>query len=357
MAKQSEAPIRLLLVDEDDVARAALRARFAGIGYEVQEAGDAAAALSLIGMIPFDLVLADLHGPAGSGMEVLRLARQSRASAALPIIVMADPDAHADVAEALELGANDHLPKPLDIEAAYGRAEMQVRRKRAHDEARAARRGLQCALARLEDAVAQAQNTAAALPRQGPELRTPLAGVLEAAGVLTKLCETPELKTFASMVEAAAGSLESLIDQEEGVRPRSPAPAACIRVLAADDDARTRFALRALLDAAEPEVELTETLAGLEAALMAETRTFDLILVNAATAEAVAGVRAIRRHERQTQARRVPILAVAADAAAAAKLMDAGADLHMSLPIRGEALLAALATALSRRSEDLSAVG
>ena len=356
MAKQSEAPIRLLLVDEDDVARAALRARFAGIGYEVQEAGDAAAALSLIGMIPFDLVLADLHGPAGSGMEVLRLARQSRASAALPIIVMADPDAHADVAEALELGANDHLPKPLDIEAAYGRAEMQVRRKRAHDEARAARRGLQGALARLEDAVAQAQNTAAALPRQGAELRTPLAGVLEAAGVLTKLCETPELKTFASMVEAAAGSLENLIDQEAGARPRS-APAACIRVLAADDDARTRFALRALLDAAEPEVELTETLAGLEAALMAEARTFDLILVNAATAEAVAGVRAIRRHERQTQARRVPILAVAADAAAAAKLMDAGADLHMSLPIRGEALLAALATALSRRSEDLSAVG
>ena len=49
MANQSEAPIRLLLVDEDDVARAALRARFAGIGYEVQEAGDAAAALSLIG--------------------------------------------------------------------------------------------------------------------------------------------------------------------------------------------------------------------------------------------------------------------------------------------------------------------
>jgi CheY-like chemotaxis protein len=69
----------------------------------------------------------------------------------------------------------------------------------------------------------------------------------------------------------------------------------------------------------------------------------------------MAGVRAIRRNERQAGAARTPILALAAGAAAAAKALAAGADLHVAPPIASEALLAALACALSHEADELIA--
>jgi CheY-like chemotaxis protein len=127
-------------------------------------------------------------------------------------------------------------------------------------------------------------------------------------------------------------------------------------VLSADDDAESRFAMRAMLDAASTPIDLAEVATGLQAALAAEASVFDLILVNSATAESVAGIRAIRRIERQGSLRRTPILAITSDAEAGAAALAAGADLYMYRPVTATRLLAALAGAISRESADLSAV-
>jgi CheY-like chemotaxis protein len=234
---------------------------------------------------------------------------------------------------------------------------MQIKRKREHDDDRAAYRTLESNLVRLQEAVTQAENTAALLADMGPEVRAPLAGVLGAATVLTRLCETPELKKVVRVIEDAAGSLEGLLTEalDAGER-RARGRKDSIRVLCADDDAHTRFAIRSMLHAAEVEVELVDVSTGLEAALAAEQRVFDLILVNVACPDAVAGVRAIRRHERQSKARRTPLLIIAPDSPAASRALEAGADLHMCQPITAEGLLTALAAAISRQSDDLSAV-
>ncbi|MDB5445500.1 MAG: putative response regulator receiver domain protein [Phenylobacterium sp.] len=350
-------PIRLLIVDDDDDNRTILRRRFTRIGYEVMEAPDGAKALSLIAMIPFDLVLLDIQMPGIDGLEVLRQVRESRSPTELPIIMVTGKSASEDVVEALSLGANDYVTKPVDIEVAYARAEMQIRRKREHDDGRASYRELQSTLVKLQGAVTQAENTSALLADMGPEVRAPLAGVLGAATVLTKLCDTPELKKVVMVIETAAGSLEALLSEAlEGGERRKQPERDKIRVLSADDDAQSRYAIRAMLHAAETEVELVDVTTGLQAALAAEARVFDLILVNVATTESIAGIRAIRRTERQAKARRTPILAIAPDGAAAIKAVQAGADLHMSQPITAEALLNALASAISRESDDLTAV-
>ena len=357
MVPSAEAPIRLLVVDDDEDNRTILRRRFTRIGYEVMEAPDGAKALSLISMIPFDLVLLDIQMPEIDGVEVLRRVRESRSPSELPIIMVTGKSASEDVVEALALGANDYITKPVDIEVAYARAEMQLKRKREHDGDRAAYRELESNLIRLQEAVTQAENTSALLADMGPEVRAPLAGVLGAATVLTKLCETPELKKVVKVIEDAAGSLDTLLSEAlEGGERRTRAPKDRIRVLSADDDAQSRFAMRAMLHAAEVEVELVDVSTGLQASVAAEARVFDLIMVNMATAEAMAGIRAIRRNERQGRARRTPILAIAVDGAAAARALDAGADLHMGQPITAESLLTALAAAISRESDDLTAV-
>ena len=348
-----ESPIRLLLVCDDDANRVALRRRFTRFGYEVMDAADCAKALSLIGMIPFDLALIDVEGADPDGCEILRRMREVRNRGELPILMVGDRAAAEEAVAAMELGANDFIARPVDVELVYARAEMHLRKQREVDAGRA----LETNLVKLQEAVVRAENTAAMLTHLGHDVRAPLAGVLRAAGVLTRICVTPELKKVVELVEASAGTLESLLVQALGHGDRrSRAPKSSVRVLSADDDAGSRLAMRGMLDAAETAVELVEAGTGLQAALAAEAGMFDLILVNVAAAESVAGIRAIRRTERQTKSRRTPILAIAPDIEAGVAALDAGADLYMGHPVNATALLTALAGAISRESDDLSAV-
>jgi CheY-like chemotaxis protein len=353
-------PTRLLVVDADDETRTAMRRRFTRLGDEVMDTADAAKALSLIAMIPFDLVLLDLDTPGpddSDGMEILRRMREARQASELPIIVLAEEAAGEAALEAFGLGANDCLARPLDIEAAWTRCELHIRRKRASEAGLAAARELQLRLEKLKEAVVRAEATSAILEGLGHEVRAPLNGLIGAAAVLTKICETPELKPAIAAIETATASLDLLMVQALGrTDRRTRAPKPSIRVLLADDDAASRFALRDLLHAAETAIELVEAPTGLQAALATENLFFDLIIMNVTTTEAIAGIRAIRRSERQNKTRRTPILAIGPDGQAAAQVLDAGADLHLRQPVTAQRLLSALAEAIGRESGDIGAV-
>ncbi|MDB5450502.1 MAG: putative response regulator receiver domain protein [Phenylobacterium sp.] len=356
MAKIEATP-RLLVVDDNPDNRIILRRRFTRLGYEVMEAGDGAKALALIAAFPFDLVMLDIMMPGIDGLEVLRRVRETRSQAELPIIMVTGKSASEDVVEALNLGANDYITKPVDIEVAYARAEMQLRRKREDDGKSAAFRDLEQTLTKLQEAVTQAENTSALLADLGADVRAPMAGVLGAATVLTRICDTPDLKKVVAVIEAAAASLDGLMSDalETGDRRDAP-PKNKIRVLSADDDAVSRHAMREMLHAAAVEVELVDAPGGLEAAAVATGGIFDLVLMNVEMPDGLAGLRELRRTERERGKRRTPILAVSLDNSKAAKALAAGADLHMARPITAAGLLTAIAAALSRESEDLSAV-
>jgi DNA-binding response OmpR family regulator len=353
-------PTRLLVVEADDAARTLVRRRFTRLGYEVMETGEAAKALSLISMIPFDLVLLDLETPCTDdvgGLELLREMRESRSAAELPILALAEETAGEAAVEALSLGADDCLGQPLDLEVAVARVGMHVRRRRQDDAGRAADRELRVRLEKLKEAVVHAEATSAVLEGLGHDVRAPLNGLIGAAASLVKVCETAELKPALSTVETAIGSLDLLMVQALGrADRRNRAPKTQIRVLLADDDAGSRLAMRDLLHATEAAVELVEVAAGLQAALAAETHFFDLILMHLSAPEVVAGIRAIRRAERQNKTRRTPILAFGSGGPTAAQTLDAGADLVMRPPVTATRLLCALAEAVARESQDIGAV-
>jgi DNA-binding response OmpR family regulator len=349
---------RLLVVHADDEARIFLRRRFTRLGYEVMEAAGSAKALSLIAAIPFDLALVDLQtaGPEGDGgPDLLRRMRACRSPAELPILAVVDQA--EDAVEALALGADDCLPRPLSIELAHARAEMLVRPRREDPSPHAARRELRARIDTLEAAAVRTEAVSASLEELGHDGRAPLNSLLGATSVLTRICQTPDLKRAVERIETAAAALDWVMVRSLGrADRRTRAPKAKIRVLLADDDAGSRLAMHELLNASDVEVERTEVAGGLEAALASDTMFFDLIVVNLAAPEATAGLRAIRRAERQNQTRRTPILAFGTEGQSAAQALAAGADLHMHQPVTAERLLSALADALARESEDASAV-
>jgi diguanylate cyclase (GGDEF)-like protein len=121
----------LLLVDDEAMNRDALSRRLARRGYTVLTAESGAAALEMIGAHRVDAVLLDVMMPGMSGLETLRRLRESRSVSDLPVIMVTAKDRTEDVVEALDLGANDYVTKPIDFAIALARIRTQVTARRA----------------------------------------------------------------------------------------------------------------------------------------------------------------------------------------------------------------------------------
>ncbi len=125
---------RLLVVDDNEMNRDMLARRLHQKGFSVATAVGGGEALRMIDAEPFDLVLLDVMMPEISGLDVLRMLRSTRSVTDLPVIMATAKDQSHDVVEALRLGANDYVTKPLDFNVVLARVETQLSLKRASDE-------------------------------------------------------------------------------------------------------------------------------------------------------------------------------------------------------------------------------
>lgn len=125
----------LLVVDDDEANRDMLSRRLERKGFAVAVAMDGSRAIELVREHSFDLVLLDVLMPGISGLEVLRELRQAHPATELPIIMATALTDSSDVVEALRLGANDYVSKPLDFPVVLARIQAQLSLKRAVEEA------------------------------------------------------------------------------------------------------------------------------------------------------------------------------------------------------------------------------
>ena len=122
---------RLLIVDDISDNRTILTRRFQRRGFEVVEADSGYVAIELIGRESFDLVLLDVMMPGIDGIETLKRIRSQKSASALPVIMVTAKSESENVVDALELGANDYVTKPVDFAVAFARVNTQISRKRA----------------------------------------------------------------------------------------------------------------------------------------------------------------------------------------------------------------------------------
>jgi sigma-B regulation protein RsbU (phosphoserine phosphatase) len=121
----------LLIVDDEELNREGLTRRLQRHGYVVSSACSGQDAIEMLGKRKFDLVLLDIVMPGMNGLEVLKRLRQVDSLIDLPIIMVTARGDSGDVVEALELGANDYLTKPLDFPVVLARIRTQLALKRA----------------------------------------------------------------------------------------------------------------------------------------------------------------------------------------------------------------------------------
>src|SRR5947209_18804262 len=108
---------KILVIEDDPVARAAREARLEANGYIVARAADAASAMTVVHRERADLILLDLGLPAGDGFLVLGRLSKIESLAAIPVLVITGRS-DAETRKRVEaLGVPSVLVKPVQTEA------------------------------------------------------------------------------------------------------------------------------------------------------------------------------------------------------------------------------------------------
>ncbi len=115
----------ILLVDDDALMRRSLAFNLEKAGYRITAAADAEDALSLARTDPPDLVLLDIGLPGMDGLDAMRNLRQQ---ADIPVIFLTARRRELDQALGLELGADDYVAKPFDLNVLLARIKAVLRR-------------------------------------------------------------------------------------------------------------------------------------------------------------------------------------------------------------------------------------
>jgi len=120
-------PVNVLLVEDDDGIRTSLTIALEDAGYLVTPAASAEAALVELGRVAPEVMLVDLLLGSMDGFTFIAQARLHTDS---PIIAVSALDQTSDVVRALEVGADDYVTKPFEVEELLARLNALQRRAR-----------------------------------------------------------------------------------------------------------------------------------------------------------------------------------------------------------------------------------
>lgn len=118
---------KILIVEDNDKIRKLLRMELTHEKYLVDTAVDGEEGLKKYRNGNFDLILLDLMLPKFSGEEICKIIREE---SHIPIIVLTAKDQILNKVELLDLGADDYLTKPFDINELFARMRVIFRNKK-----------------------------------------------------------------------------------------------------------------------------------------------------------------------------------------------------------------------------------
>ncbi|MBZ0273591.1 response regulator [bacterium] len=181
---------RVLVVDDEESNRSILDGMLEPLGYEVMAAASGRQALDLIREREPDVILLDVMMPGMNGFQVLEILKADDATRNIPIVVVTALNEKKDRVEALRLGANDFLSKPVDQIELRARVASLMEVKAYYDHLRAYQKRLETEVAERTEELNRA-------------LRLIKGASLDTILRLSRAAEFKDGETFAHVVRVA----------------------------------------------------------------------------------------------------------------------------------------------------------
>ena len=134
-----------ILAVDDEPANLLLLQRLLQREFRVICSPNGRTALDILAQTPVDVVLLDIMMPQMNGYQVLQAIRDIPTTVDIPVILISAMTDTKDVAQGLEIGANDYITKPIDPDVTVARVQTQVALKQLQDERKKVIRELQAA--------------------------------------------------------------------------------------------------------------------------------------------------------------------------------------------------------------------
>src|SRR5690554_2677030 len=100
---------KILIVEDEQVIRAALKRLLERHKYSVQEAGSVKEAIELYNMDDFDIVISDLRLPGAPGTDLIKATKT-------PVLIMTSYSSMRSAIDSMKMGAVDYISKPFEHE-------------------------------------------------------------------------------------------------------------------------------------------------------------------------------------------------------------------------------------------------
>jgi DNA-binding NtrC family response regulator len=172
---------RILIVEDEEIIRSALRKLLTHAGYDVEDAGSVEEATDRHEPGQFDLIISDLRLPGAPGTELIRRAQNT------PVLIMTSYASLRSAVDSMKMGAVEYIAKPFD-----------------HDEM----------LEAVETILAR-QNTAGTTPGAGAEAGTAASADSDPASLMYGNCDAMQ-KVFTLIRKVAPTETTVLIQGESG---------------------------------------------------------------------------------------------------------------------------------------------
>ncbi|MFZ1852330.1 MAG: response regulator transcription factor [Nitrosomonas sp.] len=118
--------MRILVIEDEIKLQQQIRHQLEASGYMVDTCGDGKKGLFFATEYPLDAAIVDIGLPGKSGLEIIKALRDK--GSLLPILILTARSSWQDKVQGLEIGADDYLTKPFQMEELQARVKALLRR-------------------------------------------------------------------------------------------------------------------------------------------------------------------------------------------------------------------------------------